>query len=61
MKIKSLRLALKIGGNPECPTGTGSNINLKHGLNPHQGETTSAGDAPPVSPAHERSARGIKI
>lgn len=60
MKIKSLRLALK-GGNPECPTGAGSSVNLIYGLNPHQDPTTSAGDAPPVSPTPERRASGMKI
>jgi len=31
MKIKSLRFALE-GGNPGYPTGTGSSVNLVHGL-----------------------------
>ena len=52
--------ALK-GGNPECPTGADSRVNLVHGLNPRQVTTTSAGDAPPVSTTRERHARGIKI
>jgi hypothetical protein len=43
MKIKSLRSK---GGNPECPTGAGSSVNLWNGLNPRQGNTTSAGDGP---------------
>ena len=61
MKIKSLRLALCEGGNPEYPTGAGSSVNLWCGLDRRQGETTSAGDAPPVSATRERRARGIKI
>jgi hypothetical protein len=61
MKIKSLRLALCKGGNPEYPTGAGSSVNLWSGLDRRQGETTSAGDAPPVSATRERRARGIKI
>ncbi|MGH4010639.1 MAG: hypothetical protein ACRDTH_21175, partial [Pseudonocardiaceae bacterium] len=61
MKIKSLRLALCYGGNPEYPTGAGSSVNLWSGLNPRQDETTSAGDAPPVSSTRERRARGIRI
>ena len=61
MKIKSLRLALCKGGNPEYPTGAGSSVNLWCGLDRRQGETTSAGDAPPVSATRERRARGIKI
>src|SRR3954470_21302790 len=61
MKIKSLRLALCEGGNPGVPTGAGSSVNLWCGLDRRQGETTSAGDAPPVSATRERRARGIKI
>src|SRR5215203_2316222 len=61
MKIKSLRLALWEGGNPEYPTGAGSSVNLWCGLDRRQGETTSAGDAPPVSATRERRARSIKI
>src|SRR5204862_7734620 len=61
MKIKSLRLALYEGGNPEYPTGAGSSVNLWCGLDRRQDETTSAGDAPPVSATRERRARGIKI
>src|SRR3954452_2452203 len=61
MKIKSLRLALYEGGNPEYPTGAGSSVNLWCGLDRRQGETTSAGDAPPVSATRERRARSIKI
>ncbi len=60
MNIKSLRLALYEGGNPEYPTGTGSSVNLLYGLNPHQDSTTSAGDAPQVSGTRERRASGIK-
>jgi hypothetical protein len=60
MNMKRLRLALKQGGNPEYPTGTGSSVNLVYGLNPRQVETTSAGDAPQVSPTRECFARGIK-
>src|SRR3954447_17487446 len=61
MKIKSLRLALCEGGNPGVPTGAGSSVNLWCGLDRRQGETTSAGDAPPVSATRERRARSIKI
>jgi hypothetical protein len=61
MKIKSLRLALCEGGNPEYPTGAGSSVNLWCGLDRRQGVTTSAGDAPQVSATRERRARGIKI
>jgi hypothetical protein len=50
----------RYGGNPDYPTGAGSSVNLWSGLNPRQGETTSAGDAPPVSATRERRARGIK-
>ncbi|MGH3782251.1 MAG: ATP-binding domain-containing protein, partial [Pseudonocardiaceae bacterium] len=38
-----------------------SSVNLWSGLNPRQDETTSAGDAPPVSATRERRARGIRI
>jgi hypothetical protein len=57
MNIKSVRLALEKGGNPEYPAGTGSSVNLNYGLNPHQDEATSAADTDQFQrPASERPA-----
>ena len=61
MKIKSLRLALVQAATRSAQPGRAPASIFEYGLNPHQGHTTSAGDAPPVSTTRERRDRGIKI
>ncbi len=60
MKIKSLRLAL-YRQQPGVPNRGGLQRQSLRRANPHQGNTTSAGDTPPVSSDPERRARGMKI